>query len=446
MFDINRNYKGRRVIAPLLGAIGITLCAVAPSLAGAPPAPSRACVVTFNVTNATALKALQFTVNATAAAPGGFDKTTCGVAGSVPAGLEDYATGTNSLEAGWASNGAAFNGPGAFVNCTYVASDATDPVAGNFTITVTDHSGNTIGVPAVPAPTMAASAVVCSDAAASCGNGVPETGETCDGSANCTDNCSLKGSCPDVALTGCFGGTAGKLSFKNGQKNLADNSKDQAQFQLKKGDATTAADFSDPINGSTVAGHCITATRPPYCITGNTALVPGNPGCNKTVPAKSCSNNINQMCTVNGDCTPPGTCLTNVAPLNQQCCLQDADCDLHVQPKYSFCAYDSEGLVAGVDVASPTGWTAKNTGFSYKPDTVVNGISQITLKAGDAGKSQVSIKAKDKAGTYASPSLPLTDPVTGQLVIDDGTGSKTCFAVTFPTATKNEAKQYSAKK
>ena len=78
MFDINRNRKGRRVIAPLLGAIGLTLGAAAPSLAGPPPPPpSEACVVTFNVTNATALKALQFTVNATAAAPGGFDKTTC---------------------------------------------------------------------------------------------------------------------------------------------------------------------------------------------------------------------------------------------------------------------------------------------------------------------------------------------------------------------------------
>ena len=70
------------------------------------------------------------------------------------------------------------------------------------------------------------------------------------------------------------------------------------------------------------------------------------------------------------------------------------------------------------------------------------------MKSGDAGKSSVSVQAKDKAGSYGSPSLPLavTGGVTAQLVVNPGSAAKKCFSIDFATATKNEAKQFSTKK
>ncbi len=87
--------------------------------------------------------------------------------------------------------------------------------------------------------------------------------------------------------------------------------------------------------------------------------------------------------------------------------------------------------------------TSGTTGFKYKNKTALpNGIRDVKLKAGVAGKSQVSVKGK--GGSLATPALPLTFPVTAQLIITDGASSN-CWQNTFSTFTKNNALQVKAK-
>lgn len=110
---------------------------------------------------------------------------------------------------------------------------------------------------------------------------------------------------------------------------------------------------------------------------------------------------------------------------------------------WSWCTYNQGVLVGGYDVPSGTGWAASGTtGFSFKGD--VNGVAGIKVKAGEAGKASVSVKAKSKAGNFSSPVLPLTTgPVVSQLVIDNGM-TTSCYQITGGTPKKNDAASYSA--
>jgi hypothetical protein len=120
---------------------------------------------------------------------------------------------------------------------------------------------------------------------------------------------------------------------------------------------------------------------------------------------------------------------------------------------YRLCVYDADGLVAAHEVPSqgtcdgkPCWKASGSTGFQYgNKNGAVDGISQVKLKAGDAGKSSVSMKLKSKTGEFVSPPLPLTVPsVRAQLIVDDGV-TPVCFETTLAAPTKNEPKQYSAK-
>lgn len=109
---------------------------------------------------------------------------------------------------------------------------------------------------------------------------------------------------------------------------------------------------------------------------------------------------------------------------------------------WSWCTYDDGVLVHGSDIPSGTGWAASgSTGFGFKGD--VEGVAQVKVKAGEAGKASISVKAKSKAGNFSSPALPLDGPTVMQLVIDNGV-TKTCFQSTAGTPSKNDAASYSA--
>jgi hypothetical protein len=111
---------------------------------------------------------------------------------------------------------------------------------------------------------------------------------------------------------------------------------------------------------------------------------------------------------------------------------------------YSWCVYQNGVLAFGQDVPAGAGWSPSGaTGFQFAGD--VGGVAQIKMKAGDAGKAQVQVKAKSKVGNFSSPPLPLATPVTSQLVIDDGVVTPVCFSTAFTAPTKNDEKQFNSK-
>jgi hypothetical protein len=121
----------------------------------------------------------------------------------------------------------------------------------------------------------------------------------------------------------------------------------------------------------------------------------------------------------------------------------------------SLCIYDARGLHRQLDLPAggvvptcsgrPCWKTTGTKGFKYKdrlgdPD----GITAARFKSGDAGKSQVQIKAK---GDNLFP--PLTDDLSGvviQLLIDDGVDVE-CFKTSFDDAgiSKQDAAQFKVK-
>ncbi len=81
--------------------------------------------------------------------------------------------------------------------------------------------------------------------------------------------------------------------------------------------------------------------------------------------------------------------------------------------------------------------------YKYKNKLATpDGITQLKLKEGVAGKAQV--QAKGQGLLLAAPSPPLVGTVTAQLLIDDGLTVE-WWQTTFSSATKNDATQYKAK-
>lgn len=116
---------------------------------------------------------------------------------------------------------------------------------------------------------------------------------------------------------------------------------------------------------------------------------------------------------------------------------------------YKLCVYDGDGLVADHEVPSQGTcdgkpcWKGGEKSYQYKSKSATaDGVSQIKLQPGVAGKTKVQVKMKSKLGNFVAPPLPLTEPgVRAQVVVPGGA----CFETAFPAATKNEASQYSAK-
>ena len=151
---------------------------------------SRSCSVDLNVDNETILKSLQVDVDY-AELPGGFPNMACDV---VPGGLVDVRDNRaeRKLTVAW-TNFSNFETPSPFAACTFVstAGESSDPISGDFPLTIVDHAGPTPPAPADPAPEVSVATGPCAPVDAECGNGVLESGESCDdGNTDDGDGCS----------------------------------------------------------------------------------------------------------------------------------------------------------------------------------------------------------------------------------------------------------------
>jgi cysteine-rich repeat protein len=328
-------------------------------------------------------------------------------------------------------------GPTAFVTCDFV-STAAAPVSAQFNpVTVEDASeGAPIPTPAVPFPTMSAAVGACAPTAPACGNSVVESGEACDDgieTANCNDDCTLS-ACGDDNLN-LFDGEEcddGNLTDGDGcnptcQLDCGDNAPDPGE-QCDDGNETDGDGCSTRCADT---GDC-PATPRLTCVSGGSSSV-----------------------SFKDDVKTPASNVKDQAKYGVKKVATEIADGLIGDPQggatvYKFCVYDSVGLLLGADIDPGTGWSCKldpgKESCQYKnKDGNAFGISSVKVKAGAAGKGQASVAAKTKLGTFASPTMPLPEPVRAQLLVD--TGSSLCFDAQFPTATKNDGVkgQYQAK-
>jgi hypothetical protein len=121
---------------------------------------------------------------------------------------------------------------------------------------------------------------------------------------------------------------------------------------------------------------------------------------------------------------------------------------------YHVCVYDdSESLQPLLDLSIEPGgtcsgkacWRAVSTkGFGYRNKTGnAHGVTGVKLSSGAAGKSKVQVKAGGLS--LATPNLPLTPPVTVQLLIDAGLGAE-CWQTTYVAEPQlNDTERFRAK-
>ena len=111
---------------------------------------------------------------------------------------------------------------------------------------------------------------------------------------------------------------------------------------------------------------------------------------------------------------------------------------------YLLCLYDMTGLhlealaPAGGACAGKPCWKFDRTGYKYSDKELTpDGLFKIHLAAGDASTAKITITAK--GSNMGSPPLPLTSPVTVQLLrSDDGT----CWNATFSAPNLNSAERF----
>lgn len=118
---------------------------------------------------------------------------------------------------------------------------------------------------------------------------------------------------------------------------------------------------------------------------------------------------------------------------------------------YRVCLYDASGnpqplLDADVPPGGTCGrkpcWKATARGFVYKNKPgVPDGVVRLTLNAGADGRAK--IQASAQGANLQTPALPLTLPVTAQLVIVDGASTQ-CWQTTFTAATANQPSLFKA--
>jgi hypothetical protein len=113
---------------------------------------------------------------------------------------------------------------------------------------------------------------------------------------------------------------------------------------------------------------------------------------------------------------------------------------------YGLCLYDTSAAAqprADVGVAGGAGWIAAGpNGFRYDSATGAPfGVRKIKIKAGTSGRPRIVVKGEGSALGLAS--LPLTFPVTVQLVVDDDTSFE-CWEANFSSAKRNEASRVTA--
>jgi hypothetical protein len=131
--------------------------------------------------------------------------------------------------------------------------------------------------------------------------------------------------------------------------------------------------------------------------------------------------------------------------------IEDFGDPVHSSATHRVCLYDASGnpqplLEVDVPPAGTCGtkpcWRATTKSFVYRnrvgePD----GVIKLLLKAGLAGRAKVLAAAKGV--NLQTPAMPLSLPVSAQLVIADGVSSQ-CWQTTFTTATVNDVSRLKA--
>ena len=133
--------------------------------------------------------------------------------------------------------------------------------------------------------------------------------------------------------------------------------------------------------------------------------------------------------------------------------LADLGNPLDAATRFELCVYDASGngqplraaRIAGGDTCGtkPCWRAVGTTGYQYASKGNAESITQLQLKSGAAGRSQV--KLKGRGATLAPPDPSLVPPVTVQLVGSDGVATR-CWQTTFATGvTRNDDEQFRAK-
>lgn len=126
---------------------------------------------------------------------------------------------------------------------------------------------------------------------------------------------------------------------------------------------------------------------------------------------------------------------------------------LSATTRFELCVYDASGnaqplhasrVAGGTTCGAKPCWKALGTrGYAYASKGNGDGITQLQLKAGADGLSQVRIRGKGL--TLGPPDPALTPPVTIQLVGSDGTTTR-CWQSTFAAlVTRNDDEQFQAR-
>ena len=118
---------------------------------------------------------------------------------------------------------------------------------------------------------------------------------------------------------------------------------------------------------------------------------------------------------------------------------------------YRLCIYDGQNALLS-HASAPAGgtcnakspkpcWRENASGFRYVDrDLTPDGVQQLTLKAGAAGKAKIMLKGR--GASLKTPALPISHlPVKVQLNNTNGA----CWDATYATTLKNQAEQFKAK-
>jgi hypothetical protein len=199
---------------------------------------------------------------------------------------------------------------------------------------------------------------------------------------------------------------------------------------------STSSTTSSSSTTTTVASTTTSTTPPPPC--GPSPAT----GCRLTPPGRS-SLKIKDPANGRDQLTWKWT--------RGETAIEDLGDPVDSSATYRVCLYDASGntqplLEAHVPPGGTCGtkpcWRATTTSFAYR-NTVgdPDGIIKLVLKAGTAGRAKVQATAKGV--NFQTPALPLTLPVTAQLVIADDVSSQ-CWQTTFTTATVNAVSRLTA--
>ncbi len=122
-----------------------------------------------------------------------------------------------------------------------------------------------------------------------------------------------------------------------------------------------------------------------------------------------------------------------------------------VDTDYRLCLYDGEDTLLS-HASAPAGgscnakspkpcWKENANGFRYVDrDLTPDGVQQLTLRAGPAGKAKIMLKGR--GANLKTPALPISHlPVKAQLI----NSASACWTATYGTTLKNETGMFKAK-